>query len=176
MTCDKCKTGEVQVVRIRRFSRAVVAMGAALWILALVGATGGTALFYAYRPPIVPPVDPAVRAKQAAMAKLREMDNLPPAIITSFEQTGEVSDDALERLKSDVQNDVELVISDYHHTVRTAPPPEPPRPWWANHLLWVMWGACLGAFVAGVITRVRMEIERCAQCGALFEGDDTSLF
>jgi hypothetical protein len=176
MTCDTCKVGEVQLITVRRFSRAVVAVGAALWVLAVAGAAGGTWRFYTYRPREAPRVEPAVRAKEAAVAKLQQLDNLPPAVITAFERQGEVSDQALEQLKPELQAEVELVISDYHHTVRTAPPPEPPPPWWASRLLWATWGACLAALAAGFIARLRMDIERCAQCGALFEGDDTSLF
>jgi len=163
MTCDTCKTGELQMIRVRRFSSPLVVVGYVLWTLALVAALATGWYQYASRSA----AGTTDLAKENAVSKLRQIDSVTPAMISDFEEDGQISETALSTLNPGDRAEVEKIMSDYHTgALDTAGggTGAPGRiPYVAGYVL------CGALFIMGVALTLKKELWRCRNCGVLTE-------
>jgi hypothetical protein len=163
MTCDTCKTGEVRMIRVQRFSPRLVVVGHVLWILALVAALATGWYQYTSRS-AAGTID---LAKENAVSKLRQIDSVTPAMISDFEDDGEISETELSRLGPDDRAEVEKILSDYRTgAFDTGGAGTGAAGWMLYVAVYVLCGAVL---IIGVALTLRKELLRCSNCGATVE-------
>jgi hypothetical protein len=164
MTCDKCKTGELQVIRVRRYSSPLVVVGYVLWIVALAAALAVGVSQYRSTQSAGPATDVA---KQNAIAKLRQIDAVTPAMISDFEDDGQISETSLSTLNPDDRADVEKILSDYRTGALDTAGGGTGGPGGVVYVtIYVLCGA---VFIIGVALTLKKELLQCAACGAVSE-------
>jgi len=161
MTCDTCKTGEVRMIKVQRFSPRLVVVGHVLWILALVAALA-TGWYQYTSGSAAGTID---LAKENAVSKLRQIDGVTPAIISDFEDDGEISETELSRLEPNERAEVEKILSDYRTGVFDTGG--------AGAAGWILYVAiyvlCGAVLIIGVALTLKKELLRCDNCGVTVE-------
>ena len=164
-TCDKCKTGELQVIRVRRYSAPLVVVGCALAILALAGALAMGVYQYKAAQSAAPGTDVA---KQNAITKLRQIDAVTPAIIADFEGDGQISETSLSTLNPDDRAEVEKIVSDYRSGALDAGTGQGAGA--PGGVLYVaVYVLCGAVLVIGVALTLKKDLLKCASCGEVSE-------
>ena len=164
MTCDKCKTGELQVIKRRRYSSPLVVIGYVLWILALAAALGMGGYQYKSARSAAPATD---AAKQNAIAKLRQIDAVTPAMIADFEGDGQISETSLSTLNPDDRADVEKIVSDYRSGALNTAGEATGAP--GGVLYVAVYVLCGAVFIIGMALTLKKELLQCANCGEVSE-------
>jgi hypothetical protein len=166
MTCGKCKKGELELIKVRRFPAAVANIGYGLAALALLAVLGVSGYLYKYGPGgTVTSASEVV--KQDAVTKLRQIEGVTPAMITDFEEDGQIATASLDALNGDVRSEVDRVLEEYHAATVNLP---------ANATVpgsggsWATWiailVACVILLIAGLWLTLSKDAWRCASCGA----------
>lgn len=163
MTCDKCRTGELQTVRVRRYSPSLAVVGYVLSILALAAALAAGA--HQYKSASAAPTDDA--PKQDAITKLRQIDAVTPAMIVDFQADGQISETSLSTLNPDDRSDVDQILSDYHRASLDATGGGTNTS--GLFLYVVVYVLCGALFIIGVALTLKKEMLQCAACGAVSE-------
>lgn len=171
MTCGKCKKGELELIKVRRFPAGVANIGYGLATLALLAVLGVGGYLYRYGPggTVVSAIEVV---KQDAVTKLKQIDGVTPAMITDFEDDGQIATASLDALNGDVRSEVDRVLEEYRAATINLP---------ANAMIttsggsWSWWigilAGCVILLVFGLWLTLSKDAWRCPSCGTTTADD-----
>jgi hypothetical protein len=167
MTCGKCKKGELELAKIRRFPPAVAGIGYGLFIIGLLAALGVGGYLLKYGPSGGTSVSAIQAARQETVTKLKQIDEVTPAMIADFDDDGQISASSLDTLNPDARSEVDKILEEY----RVATANVPADAMVGGSSGWSTWigvlAACALVLLVGLWLTLRKDAWRCPSCGAL---------
>ena len=173
--CDKCGGTGLTEVKVYRMPRALVIVGYALLMPAVIllllaallriGVIGGTDNTRLER---VEPWEQDLRSKTAAL--LMDIDGVQPGPAMMVETDGDVPPGWEQTLPDDVRAEVAAVLREYTGALvaARAARPRPKRPI-GSRAFTALIVIAIPAFIVGLLLTRKKEESRCSQCGAPVE-------
>lgn len=170
MECDKCSAGVMRKTKVFRFSGCLVAIGITLLVpslLALLLATfiaiTGTAATGAAT------VEVAERQKAETIESLSQIEGLPTAVLSDFEDDTIVSEATLSALTPEMRNEVEAVIAAHQLATVGAAAGTGMFAAVGTAVVVLIYVISIPALIVGFVLILRRKVWKCGGCGYIFD-------
>jgi len=170
MNCEKCNVGQMVRDRVFRLSGCVVGIGYTLWVPALL------VLLFAIVLTVIGTASTTAAgstaldtSKKQALARLKQVPNIPAEAITEFEKGGRLSEQTLASLPPEQRFKVNEIQTTYSAGVAGAALGTMGAGCIGGSITLLLYIASIPTLIVGFLLTLRKNIWRCQQCGFIFD-------